>query len=69
MSRAARSVAMTAEIDRLARAHLLRADRQEDICFAQWRSSKGRFRTTALIERLLLPRDGERNIHGNASFE
>jgi hypothetical protein len=69
MSRAARSVAMTAEIDRLARAHLLRADRQEDICFALWRCSKGQFRTTALIDRLLLPRDGERNIHGNASFE
>jgi molybdopterin/thiamine biosynthesis adenylyltransferase len=69
MSRAAHSVAMTAEVDRLARKHLLRADRQEDICFALWHVSKGQTRTTALIERLLLPRRGERKVHGNASFE
>lgn len=69
MSRADRSVAMTADVDRLARQHLLRPDRQEDICFGLWRSSKGQTRTTALLERLLLPREGERNVHGNASFE
>lgn len=69
MSRAERSVAMTADIDRQAREHLLRSDGQEDLCFAQWRGSRGRTRTTALIERLILPREGERNVHGNASFE
>jgi molybdopterin/thiamine biosynthesis adenylyltransferase len=69
MSRAERSVAMTAAIDVSAREHLLRADRQEDICFGLWRLSKGQSRTTALIERLILPRKGERNVHGNASFE
>lgn len=69
MSRAERSVAMTAEIDRLARARLLRSDRQEDICFGLWRMSKGQTRTSALIERLVLPRSGDRNVHGNASFE
>jgi molybdopterin-synthase adenylyltransferase len=69
MSRAERSVAMTQEVDTRARAHLLRADRQEDICFALWRSSRGATRSTALIERLILPQDGERNVHGNASFE
>ncbi len=69
MSRAARSVAMTADVDRLAREHLLRSDRQEDICFGLWRISRGETRTTALLERLLLPRGGERNVHGNASFE
>ena len=69
MSRAERSVAMTADVDRLAREHLLRADRQEDICFGLWRSSKGGTRTTAILERLLLPSEGERNVHGNASFE
>jgi molybdopterin-synthase adenylyltransferase len=69
MSRAERSVAMTAEIDRRAREHLLRSDRQEDVCFGLWRGSRGQTRTTALIEHLILPRDGERNVHGNASFE
>jgi len=69
MSHAERSVAMTADVDRLARKHLLRSDRQEDICFALWRGSKGLTRSTALLERLILPGNGERNVHGNASFE
>ena len=69
MSRVARSAAMTAAIDAAARAHLLRRDRQEDLCFALWNPSRGATRTTAIIERLLLPRDSERNVHGNASFE
>jgi hypothetical protein len=69
MSRAERSVAMTQKVDEQACANLLRSDRQEDICFALWRGSRGATRTTALIERLILPQDGERNIHGNASFE
>jgi hypothetical protein len=69
MSRAERSVAMTQETDRQARAHLLRTDGDEDVCFALWRASRGATRTTALIERLILPRDGDRKVHGNASFE
>ena len=64
-----RSVAMTAGVDLQARGHLLRADRQEDICFGLWRKSKGQTRTTALLERLILPGKGDRNVHGNASFE
>lgn len=60
---------MTSQVDEFLRTQLLRKDRQEDLCFAVWRSSRGISRTTALIERLILPLEGDRNVHGNASFE
>lgn len=68
MSRGDRGVAMTSEVDDLARTHLLRADGHEDLCFALWNPSRGRERTTALIERLILPQAGDRLLHGNVSF-
>lgn len=69
MSRTAYSIAMPGNLADDARAHLLRSDGQEDICFALWHPSRGRSRTTALIHRLILPREGDRIVHGNASFE
>ncbi|MGC9221842.1 MAG: HesA/MoeB/ThiF family protein, partial [Solirubrobacteraceae bacterium] len=62
------SIAMTGATDALLRSHLLRDDHQEDLCFVLYRPSTGTTRTTALIHDVILPRDDERNIHGNASF-
>jgi molybdopterin/thiamine biosynthesis adenylyltransferase len=63
------STALTAAVDTELNGHLLRSDGQEDLCFATWRPSQGRERLTAVIENILLPEDGERHVHGNASFE
>ena len=62
------SVAFTAAVDERARAHLVRTDHQEDICFALWYPSRGSSRTTALIYDLVLPLDRDREVHGNAAF-
>lgn len=69
MSRASHSAAMTEGVARTARRHLLRYDGQEDLCFALWYPSHGRHRTTALIQRLILPGKEDRNVHGNVSFK
>lgn len=69
MSRKTYSAAMTEETAIVARNHLIRADRQEDLCFAIWHPSRGKRRTTAVIQRLILPNGGDRNVHGNVSFQ
>jgi molybdopterin-synthase adenylyltransferase len=62
------SVAIPENLNEDLRQHLVRKDRQEDLCFALWNPSYGKSRTTALIQAVLLPRNGERRVHGNASF-
>jgi hypothetical protein len=62
------SVAMSAALHRDLMRHLLRKDRQEDLCFALWHPSDGTTRRTALLYRPILPQAGERRVHGNASF-
>jgi len=62
------SVAIPEDLNENLRSHLIRNDGQEDLCFALWNPSQGKLRTTALIQTLLLPRNGERRVHGNASF-
>lgn len=69
MSKVSRSVAMTEEVSASASTHLLRDDGQEDLCFALWYPSQGQERMTALIQKIIYPEQGERNVHGNVSFE
>jgi hypothetical protein len=47
---------------------LIREDRQEDLLFALWTPSVGNKRYTAVINEIIFPEDGDRNIHGNASY-
>ncbi len=63
------SVAMTGFTENALLEHLVRSDRQEDLCFAFWQPSSGHERATALVQAPLLPEGGERHVHGNASFE
>lgn len=63
------SVALAGETNDALRAHLIREDGQEDVCFAQWRPSVGADRLTAIVSEPILPLPGERDVHGNASFE
>ncbi len=68
MSTPSHSVAMDGELAQAARRHLIREDGQEDLCFALWRPSNGGTRKTAILCELVLPNAGDRQVHGNASF-
>ncbi len=65
-------VALTDEAHVTSSEHLLQHYRrdalQEDLCFALWRPSTGEERVTALIDEVILPEEGDRLLHGNASF-
>ena len=62
------SVAITGELEAIMREHLIRDDGQEDVLIATYALSTGLERTTALLKSVILPREGERLVHGNASF-
>lgn len=62
------SVAMTGAVHTTMREHLVRDDGQEDVLAATYSWSTGVRRTTAVVQTVIPPRDGERLVHGNASF-
>jgi len=63
------SAALTSALNSEATHHLIRKDGQEDLCFALWSPSQGTSRFSGLVQSLILPLDGERAVHGNASFQ
>lgn len=63
------SVALATGVHEQLADHLVRTDRQEDLAFVVWRPSAGATRDTAVITDIVLPGEGERNVHGNVSFE
>nr|WP_288935784.1 ThiF family adenylyltransferase [uncultured Allomuricauda sp.] len=62
------SVAMTESINKILFEHLIRKDEQEDLCFAFYKLSTGKSRKTGIINEVILPELGDRNVHGNVSF-
>lgn len=62
------SVALTEATNKVLLKHLIRTDRQEDLIFAQYTPSKGTRRATALVHTPMWPNEGDRQIHGNVSF-
>ena len=62
------SVAMPSSLARTLHGLLVRDDGQEDLTFALWYPSEGATRTTALLTRDIGAEPGDREIHGNVSF-
>jgi molybdopterin/thiamine biosynthesis adenylyltransferase len=62
------SVALTESVNLALREHLLKGDGEEDLMFALWSPSQGELRFTSLIHTPIVPVPGDRQRHGNASF-
>ena len=61
------SVAFTETIDDELSNYFSNKD-EEDLTFGLWVPSQGNSRFTAIVQKIILPKDGDRNIHGNVSF-
>jgi len=59
---------MTDDVHRELNNHLVRADEQEDLCFATYVPGTGSSRSTAIISQVILPVEGDREVHGNVGF-
>ena len=62
------SVAMAEGIHAHLSKFLIRKDLQEDLVFALWTPSIGSRRLTALLHTVVFPNEGDRQVHGNVSF-
>ncbi|HQQ95010.1 MAG TPA: ThiF family adenylyltransferase [Bacteroidia bacterium] len=62
------SVSLTSTINDSLFSHLIRSDGQEDLCFATYLPSTGSVRHGGIIQEIILPKKGERIVHGNVGF-
>lgn len=62
------SVAFSGQLDLEMQSFLIRPDLQEDLLFALWSPSEGTRRKSALLNSVILPVEGDRQRHGNVSF-
>ncbi len=62
------SVVIPESLQELLKNHLIRRDGQEDLCFALYNPSEGSTRYSAIIKEIVFPKEGERQVHGNTSF-
>lgn len=62
------AAAFTNAVDAELQQFLIREDREEDLLFALWTPSRGQARLTGMVHTLVYPREGDRQRHGNVSF-
>lgn len=62
------SVAMTEKLHKELNQHLDKGIYQEDLTFALYKPSIGKKRCTAILQKVILPLDGDRILNGNVSF-
>lgn len=62
------SALLSGELHQQLFTHLIREDEQEDLCFATYVPSTGVNRMTGILTSLIMPEDGDRNVHGNVGF-
>lgn len=62
------STVMTHELHKQLVDHLIREDGQEDLCFATYNTGTGTSRRSGIISSIILPEQGDREVHGNAEF-
>lgn len=62
------SAALTEALNRNLLDFLVRDDEEEDLVFALYTPSEGKTRLTALVHTIISPGEGDRQRHGNVSF-